>query len=340
MLKQSIGLCAMTLAPFMTLMAETLDPDLKNTRLSAQIQTVTSDYNQNISSSNTSVDLLMPLFGDNKQITFLDAQMSIADQLYQTYSMGFGHRMSERNIVYGIYGFYDYQKSLTANTYHRFTMGAELLAQDWSLRSNFYLYPNTQQHRIAEIKLTDLITAQVYEQAVSGVEIELGHTLWLDNLTGYLSYYQYGNMIKGLKARFEYQVNPHVALTLSAQRDPARGTIASAGVMIFIGQDVSKTNSLLDRLYAPVSRDMTVFTATGVDISTNTQDSTQTSPPICLRLIEGPQNLSKRFSFSDPNNSDPSLDGPNYIPSSQTANGELQQATSGPGFICVYGYPE
>ena len=260
MLNRKVILIAIGLAPFTQLVALGAALELKESHVTAEIKTVQSDYsNKPYNSSNITLEAMTPFKRDSNSVSSIAMQMSYFDKLYQTYGLGVAQRNVIGDKVYGLYGFYDYQKSLNDHIYHRFNVGFELMAEKWLLRTNFYLYPNSNAHKIRDISSTTTSLVAEVEQAYSGAEVEWGHELGLKGLNGYAAYYNYGNKIIGAKLRLEYQINTHVALMASTQHDAARGHLTSAGIIVFMGQAVSGSNSIADRLQRPIVRDMTVL---------------------------------------------------------------------------------
>lgn len=256
MLKQVI-LAGIGLVPFHYYASETLDIEMNEPRAIVGVQTSSSDKNTRYNNSVLNVDMLMPLSADKKHLTFVNVQTSYYNNLHWLYSAGIGHRNVDNNIVYGIYGFYDKLRSVNANDYDRFNLGIELLAQEWSVRTNFYFLPNTGEKKIGGSTTSTAVITQ-YEQAYSGAEIELGHNLGLEGLTGSVSHYNYGNVIKGNKLKLGYLVNNYISLTTSVQHDNVQGTVVKAGLSLFMGSVPSRKNSIFDRLRAPVVREMTL----------------------------------------------------------------------------------
>jgi hypothetical protein len=257
MLKKII-MGTLIMLPLAPLVAAEPSIESDNVRITMQIQSLNDSYTKTLNGSSLIFDALIPLSADNQQINFVDAQIGYFNKLFQTYSLGFGHREASVDKVYGVYGFYDYQRALSGRYYHRVNIGMELLAEEWSLRSNFYLYPGENTHKIRDISRTATTIVSLYEQVYSGTDVVLGHNLGIENFNAYIGYYNFGGTIKGNKLRLEYQVNERVAFNASVQHDTHRGTLTRAGISVFMGQAISPTNSLAQRLRAPIIRDLTV----------------------------------------------------------------------------------
>lgn len=214
------------------------------------------------------LDLLVPFYGDNTRIWYGNLQGFQYGSMYRTYSIGGGHRQVVDNAIYGIYGFFDRQTSVNKINYNRYTAGLERLGETWDFRTNFYLYANSpdatnlvdQGRKSAFIRGSNILYAHLYEveKVYNGADFEVGRTLGLDNLRGYLGYYNFGDVIKGPKARLEYQVNPRVALSASTQTD-VRGWLTYAGISYWFGKTtIPGATGIESRMLDPVVRDMTV----------------------------------------------------------------------------------
>lgn len=255
---------------------------VKNSQLTLDIATINSDYTNTKNSSNVSTNLLVPFSGNSRQINFINAQISYFDKLYQTYGLGIGHRKAIDDTVYGIFGVYDYQISLNDNVFKRANVGLELLTKEWSIRTNFYFYLDSNKKQLSQSRSTSDNIITEYEQVYSGTDVELSRSLGLKGLQGYLGYFNYGNTITGGKLGANYQVSNTVALFFGTQHDSQRGMMAFLGIKVALGSGSSRNNTILDRLYAPVKRDMSVFAVTKIVSRTvaqnaNTEDGVTTS---------------------------------------------------------------
>jgi Inverse autotransporter, beta-domain len=214
-----------------------------------------------------SVDLLVPLHGDASHLWYGDLQAYGYDAMYRTYGIGGGHRQVINDAIYGFYGFFDRQISANKIYYNRYNAGVERLGETWDIRANLYLYANTKSTNIVDqgqvnafVSGNNILYTHLYdiERVYNGGDIEVGRTLGLNNLRGYLGYYNFGNEIKGPKARIEYQVNPRVALSASTQTD-TRGWLTYAGVSYWFGKTTLPNSAgISSRMLDPVVRDMTV----------------------------------------------------------------------------------
>ena len=97
-----------------------------------------------------SLDLLVPLYGDNTQLWYGDIQGFGYGEMYHTVGAGLGHRQVINNAIYGIYGFFDRQVSPNKIYYNRYNMGLERLGETWDFRTNIYLYANSNVHNLVD----------------------------------------------------------------------------------------------------------------------------------------------------------------------------------------------
>lgn len=215
------------------------------------------------------LDAMVPFYGDNSQIFFTDVQAYKYGDQYETVGIGLGHRGIVKNAIFGVYGFYDYQKSETNKTYGRLSFGIERLTETWDVLANFNYYifedkndlvkqnivsGGTEGHNVFYIYNYD--TEKVY----SGANFEVGRSLGTPHLRGYLGAYTYGGKINGTSARLQYQINQNITFTASTQHDSTRGWLTTAGIQYWIGKGSSYGDdfNLADRLRDPIMRDMTV----------------------------------------------------------------------------------
>ena len=215
------------------------------------------------------VDGMMPFYGDNSHIWFTDLQAYKYGSQYETVGLGLGHRGIVDNAIYGVYGFYDYQKSENSKTYGRVSLGLERLTETWDVLANFNYYVfKTKNNLVNEGAQTGgtegndvfYIYAFDTEKVYSGANIEVGRTLGLANLRGYVGAYTYGGKVNGLSARLQYKINQNISFTASTRHDNARGWLTTAGIQYWIGKSSSYSDdvNLADRLRDPIVRDMTI----------------------------------------------------------------------------------
>ena len=237
------------------------------------------------------IDALMPFYGDDNEFLYTDLQAYQFGSQYQTLSAGMGARALRYDAVYGAYGFYDYQTLNDNYSYNRYNFGLERFDGTWEVRTNFYYYGNAGVENVTDqgqtsvfIQDTNIDYNHLYdvEKAYTyGGDIEVGRTLGLDALRGYVAYYNYGNVINGGRVRASYDLDDRWQLVGSGQYDAARGWLAYGGVNYWIGKTQPHTGTAIDHMRDPIVRDMTI----GVkkinsynEIDTDTRNIYFTSP--------------------------------------------------------------
>lgn len=211
-------------------------------------------------------DALIPLAGNTSQFWFMNAQAYSYDNLYRTYGLGFGHRQAVNDNVYGVYAFYDKQRSPQQLYYDRFNVGFQSLGKDWAWNANLYWYggntnSQTLDKGISSASLNgnniDYVHDFAQEEVYSGISAEIGRRIF-DTMFAYAGYYSYGQMINGSKFRIEYNMDNGLTFGASTQFDKARGWLNTVNFGYWLGKKLSNKNTALDRMRAPIARDMTV----------------------------------------------------------------------------------
>ena len=211
------------------------------------------------------LDSFVPIYGNLNEFWYVNAQVYSYDKLYRTYSLGLGHRQRVKDSVYGAYVFYDRQRSAEEQYYDRINVGIERMDKDWSFRYNLYWYGSpkiktlTDTTTSANIIGNNIVYTENYmiEEVYSGMSADIGYH-FDEGLSVHAGYYTYGQLINGSKIGIEYDMVEHVTLKAGAQYDTARGWLTSFSLSYWFGNHESKDNSILDRMRAPVYRDMTV----------------------------------------------------------------------------------
>lgn len=216
-----------------------------------------------------SADAMIPLLGSQEHLLYTDLQAYQYGKQYRTLGAGLGYRQIWGEAIYGMYGFYDWQRSENRQEYRRVNVGFERLSETWDVRANYSLQVGKEKVIILDQGLTassysgnSITNRHDYdrEEVYDGGSVEVGRTLGSQALRGFVGGYAYGSNIRGASARFEYQLNDRITLTANGQHDDARGWLASGGVQYWIGKtgNTSKHFSLSNRLRDKVVRDMTV----------------------------------------------------------------------------------
>jgi hypothetical protein len=229
-------------------------------------------------STGVTADAMMPFSGSNNHLYYTSLQAYQYGNEYRTMGVGLGFRHIFDDAVYGVYGFHDWQRSENRNEYRRVNVGFERLTETWDVRAGYSWQVGQKNSIILDKGITasgysgnDIFNRHDYdrEEVFDGGSIEVGRTLGSQALRGYVGGYAYGKSIRGASARFEYQFNDRITFVAKAQRDVARGWLATGGVQYWIGKTDSdaKRFSLTDRLRDKVVRDMTVAAKVNTDFN-------------------------------------------------------------------------
>jgi hypothetical protein len=214
------------------------------------------------------IDAMMPFYGTAERMWYANFQAYQNGQQYGDIGLGLGYRGIVDNAIYGAYGFYDHQRSPEKKSFHRLNVGIERLGESFDVRMNTYIYLGTKRYEGIDhgiqntyIQGTNLLSERLFvnEEAYNGASLELGHTLGMQNLRGYLGYYAFGGKINGASARLNYQVSDRVSLVASTQHDSARGWLTSAGLQYWFGtpRTLSGKFDIRSRMRDEVQRDLT-----------------------------------------------------------------------------------
>jgi hypothetical protein len=86
------------------------------------------------------IDILLPLYGDERQIFFFNPNFRIDDNDGNEQNIGFGYRLlsSCGHFILGGNAYYDTMESETGHRYEQWGVGAEILSQWVDLRGNYY----------------------------------------------------------------------------------------------------------------------------------------------------------------------------------------------------------
>jgi len=213
------------------------------------------------------VDLMLPVWHSDAGSMFVDLRSRFDDNDSQEYNLGFGYRHQiNDDMILGGYGFFDVLQSPHNHTFYQGVIGAELLMQDWRVRSNLYLPENETKvigssgggARFAEIRGNSIVivtpgSMQLVERPLGGFDVELGrrfdvlqNDLWV--YAGYFNFHEDGfDRVEGPRLRAEYLIplamadflpsGTHAIVGAEWQHDNVRGSEAFAtfGIRIPIG---------------------------------------------------------------------------------------------------------
>ncbi|EDY87151.1 conserved hypothetical protein [gamma proteobacterium HTCC5015] len=228
---------------------------------------------------------LIPFYQDGKRLGYADLRYSSSDVDTDEINLGAGFRSLNENetAIYGFYGSYDLRKSATERDYRQLTFGAELLTDTWDYRSNFYFPTGDDSYQVgnAEDDVTvesefvghDLVRTTttvgggtIFEEALSGADIEVGRLLNFDNfeMRGYLGAYHFSADViggtTGTRARLEMRPLKNFNLNFVIEDDDLYRT---RGLMEFrwaFGWDATPggVRSLHERMTQFVYRDIDI----------------------------------------------------------------------------------
>ena len=102
-----------------------------------------------------SVEALIPVAFDGRNLFFLYPEISSNDHGQQFYSIGAGYRvlLERQNVILGINLFYDNGETMYDNHVHRFGVGGEILGEHFTGRLNFY-FADGEEHQIGSYTTT------------------------------------------------------------------------------------------------------------------------------------------------------------------------------------------
>ena len=252
-------------------------------------------YGQN-NGSYGSLDVLHPLYQRSDRLVFLDLRGVIKKSPVKEFNVGGGYRWlsSDKQKLYGAYGFYDRKMSENNNWFTQLTIGGELKTKRFSLGGNVYLPVGTKSHEVARrlhaqarpyrgdtfvIDYGDMVDT---EYALSGVDAEVGYAIpKVTGLKGYLGGYYFSHSkvdkVMGPRATLVYDLSSlmptklalidHLELETSIQHDKPRGSTWYAGFRLQMqlgsSNDKPKLSGLEKQLTAFVRRDLDVVDQQG-----------------------------------------------------------------------------
>ncbi|MGM0564732.1 MAG: inverse autotransporter beta domain-containing protein [Pseudomonadota bacterium] len=187
---------------------------------------------------------LIPFYQDGERMAYADVRYSASDVDTDEINLGAGFRQfnADQTAIMGVYGAYDYRESATKREYNQITLGGEWLTDTWDYRANFYFPVSDDSYEIG--KAEDDITEEsefsghelvrttttigggtIYEEALSGGDLEVGRLMSFDNfeMRGYLGAYRFGADVvgdtTGARARLEMRPLKNFTLTFTLEND-------------------------------------------------------------------------------------------------------------------------
>jgi nitrous oxidase accessory protein NosD len=211
-------------------------------------------------SINGSLGLLVPFAIGDASVLFGDLNARLANGGVLAGSLGFGLRsLMENGWTLGGYAYYDYFESERENTFHQLGFGIEALSQDLELRANVYAPVGGNRAREdseSEIAVEDgrLVFRQGYEQALAGVDAEVGYRLPIfraddpAQLRVYGGAYYYDgagiDALPGVSARAEFTVTSLPGVTA--------GSSLTLGAEVSYDRETELAGAIVARLRVPL----------------------------------------------------------------------------------------
>ncbi len=193
------------------------------------------------------------IWGPN-QVSFMDAQIFVNDQMGPGGDIGLGHRfigmgLMEQPYAIGLNGFLTWDESLQGSRNRRGSIGVEFLT-DWvHANANYYIPISETPDRIGALNRTKeslfvgnnlvFLNRQMAEQQMEGADFEVGvqvpHFEWL-TLSGGGYYYdsQLGENVRGTTAKLGIDLTSAI-LDVTLQKDSMFGTTVNVGTEIRAG---------------------------------------------------------------------------------------------------------
>ncbi|CAL7962474.1 hypothetical protein GAMM_30050 [Gammaproteobacteria bacterium] len=248
-------------------------------------------FNQKSGAANI-YDLFIPLFQKDNQLFFTD--LRILDRSGSSFEgnahIGYRKLYPTTKQMIGIYGAFDRGSSDNKNIFNQLTLGFEYWQNKLFIGSNIYMVvgksiqsikevtigekKKTDEKNVTRLKLKD----RYYEQAVSGVDVELG-CMVIDNLTTYMGGYYFSSKdtdtVVGSRIRLIYDVKPtakrilgvldKISIEVGAQHDKLRSNTAYIGVKFKIGLSNFQKSSYIfgfeSHMVDLIRRDMDIVVA-------------------------------------------------------------------------------
>ncbi|MBL4647480.1 MAG: hypothetical protein JKY13_00750, partial [Gammaproteobacteria bacterium] len=181
---------------------------------------------QNQASSFGQMDFFMPLLQSPTSLFFTDIRgMKRSGPATEgNFGLGYRHVNVANTWLWGMYGFYDIQRSRNHNTFRQVTLGGEVRTQHWNYGINIYMPLGKKIQNVAGYQETKLQNASngncqgcsnIYyksgkEIIMSGAEAQIGYEFF-NNFTTYLGGYYFSAVgtkdVTGPRLRMDYDWN-------------------------------------------------------------------------------------------------------------------------------------
>jgi hypothetical protein len=230
-------------------------------------------------------DLMLPAFGNENGVLFLDAQgkSNLDTAWFGSLGMGYRQAYQDKRIL-GAYVFADRNISPQNNAFWFVSPGLESMGQVWDFRVNGYIPASTQREFVSsnfasdtgDYSYVDVTGHEQYDTIVNsyeevgwGADAEIGRTIpLLTGLRVYVGGYHFSlndsDDINGVAGRFEYPITSHISLNFRDSYDNQQHNSAVVGLRFSLG-GIKKTphdpaQPIQQRLLDPVERNMATLT--------------------------------------------------------------------------------
>ena len=213
-------------------------------------------------------DLFIPLLQQEDQLLFTDIRIfdRSGSAVEGNFHLGY-RKLLDPSQMFGIYGAFDYKKSDKQNSFHQLTLGLEYWHHTWFVGANAYKPIGITKKYVGETTFLQevpssrsiakiITTNKLYEEALPGVDAELGYAL-TEDLTSYVGGYYFAasgaETVTGPKIRVTYDylqpvgrilgVVDGISIEAGAQHDKPRGYTAYIGLKFKVGLTSLTKNS-------------------------------------------------------------------------------------------------
>ena len=248
-------------------------------------------------------DLILPVYGDEKNIIFLNQKTNGDDNSSTELNFGLGmrHLVDDESLILGANVFYDTRKTSYNNRHQQVGVGVELLSDKFDIRSNFY-YPTTNKKSIGQATtyrfasrslLADTLTH--YEEPLKGCDYEAGLPIpYLSDFIptkaffgGYNYVSKQSKNINGIRSRLEVKLNKFFTFDFEITDDNVSDLKTHVGFRITIPFGGTNTDKglfaplkgafTLDNAAVKLKTRMTDMVIRDIDVITATSGSTTTA---------------------------------------------------------------
>ncbi|MDD9912698.1 MAG: inverse autotransporter beta domain-containing protein [Alphaproteobacteria bacterium] len=240
------------------------------------------------------VDFILPINQNDDSLVFADIRGTVTSHGGKEINLGVGYRQIknidfiDRDVIYGVYGFFDHRRSPYDNYFSQVTLGGEVLTDTWDMRLNWY-QPLTKDGVAAyspggtkgslylDGSLFKISNGESYEHALHGFDIEIGRRLpGMARTRAYLAHYNFGGgeqaSVDGVRTRLQSHVTDWIKLEGEYSYDQVRSNNFFVGATVRVPLNFSFNGdklwlfekqqeiSLRSRMLEPIVRDVDIVT--------------------------------------------------------------------------------